>query len=794
MSEKTEKTKLASYYAHYEKEYGSVIGLPELSKLLQSNGFTWLRAAADKFSFAKSSIWRHENMANLKYLIVPTKIDQICTAFKITRTSTTTYALLYSHIEEHSKSSKSPKSSKSSKSSKKRVVHDYVALSPTYKSADGEYRHRFVPVQQIVNHKKTYSELYDAVEKHLSDQVSDGSVVLEFTVIASDNVRKVLQKDIDKSGFALTFYASEWFVEYSRARRGRSENHIVSGYHEAMFDSEDSALWAEHKDFLERDYGKFYSKMTAISPNPNQVMLTTECGQKLVPLTVRDVEAADDIRLAPWREMYIVGRVGDLVINGITHGIPLLGDWFFVNLSGAMFDNEISSAKLKHSIVAEDIVRRLEAARRSTYLLDPINKKEIFLSYKMAGLSEAVDIPMNYAERDLVMSELVMCAVEEHLGRTVGDLPALMMQESYRADVGPMFSDYSHFARYCFEFVYTLYCMNKFLGVIHGDPHVNNITIYRVVSRLRDGKLVVNNPHMLYRVGDVLYLFPTVSRCAAFIDFSRGYLWKRDILLQDYSEAQIAQIRVDYQTRILETLAYLLPTYMESHRTDVELALDRHFDLVYQSFQVLDTYRLMMGLEHLFKQQVLGMPLHLKTYGDREMLTSMAFPLLATLRDEALNLFVSNLDLIIKAPKDKPPTLVEPNLVLLQRHFKEFVANSGPDPSAPTESADPITLVDYWSDQNELRYNIREYDKFPPTIKFDYVQKHGIQEEQMRMDSFYTAEAWKEDHNPETIVQEIAAAEQQRKQERRGTPTEPDDSVNAALAPFASTDDIYDST
>lgn len=776
-SVESDKEKISKYYKYYEEQYLKVIGLGDLNKLASVKGLEWIRSLAGKFSYPFSSIWRHENLANIKYLMTPRKLGQITTVFKISRSDgkkqvTTSYAILYSHMDG------------------KKAVHDFVTVSPTYKSSDGEYRHRFIPVKQLLAHETNYPDLYESVERHLIKKAKDGKIILQATTACEDsNIRKRIDKSVDQLGLALVFYATEWFSEFSRYLRGRSENHIVSGYHEAMFGEDDMEIWNANKEFLTIQIKSelFYRHASRIVPNPNQKRITTECGQKLVPLTVRDVESADDIRLAPWREMYITSLVGDLVVSGITHGVPLLGDWFFIELDSSMFDNEISAAKLKHSEVASDIVRRLESTRRNTYLLDPVNNKEIYLSYKMAGLSDAVDIPMNYAERELVMSDLCLCAVEEHLGRTVGDLPNLMMHDSYSASVGPMFSEYIHFARYCFEFVYTLHCLNKFLGVIHGDPHPNNVTIYTVADRFLYNKSLIKNPHIIYRVEDSLYIFPTKERCAAFIDFSRGFVWS-DALSKDYTETQIAQIRSNYQTRILTVLHDLLPTYMEDHSADVELAFNRHFDLAYKVFAVLDTYRLMAGLDQLFTQQVLGVPKHLKTYCNKRMLNEQALPLLANLRDRALELFTQQMELLIKAPRDRPPTIPDLNLLLLQEYFKEFLIQ----PNTP-EPLEPITLVDYWSDQNELRYNIRHYDSFPPTVKFDYVLANGIDTDKWRIAAYYESEAYKEVHDPDTVVEEIAEAERKRKEERRGTPAANHETVeiNKKLAPYLSDDDVY---
>jgi hypothetical protein len=766
--------KLAAYYRYYESEYAKIIGLADLELLAKEKNLQWLVEASKKFSYPFSSVWRHETVANIKYIMSPRKTDQICTVFKISRLRdkkqfTTTYAIMYSHLASN-------------------ITHDYVALSPTYRSADGEYRHRFVPVRQIIQHRIDYSEHYEPVEQHLAQQAQDGLITLQ-TITEGLDAKQMskFQRDIDKKRFVLMFYSAVWFPEFDRKMKNKSENHIVEGYHEAMFGPGDVQIWTNDKEFLQDplQHAKFYNRSMNILPTPKQHIVITEAGQKIVPLTTMDVESADDIRLAPWREMYITSLVGDLIVNGICPGVPILGDWFFIKNAVELFDNAVSHAKLKHSEVASDIVRRLELARRNTYILDPIRNKEVYLSYRMEGLSEAVEIPMQYAEREIILADHVLVAVEEHLGRTVGDLPILMTFETYQNDIGPIFSDYLHFAKYMFEFHYALCSLNS-IGIVHGDPHINNITIFKTRIRIHTKGTSVKAPHILFRVQDDLYLFPTANKQAAFIDFSRGFIWNLETLAKDFSESQIQNIKQHYRGRIIDSLASIFPDYITSHSANIELALVRSFDDVYNAFQLVDTYRVMYGWEHLIRSRILTDPKALKTYANHSMLVDRALPLVCKIKDAAYRLFTQTMDIIIAAqPGSKPINL---NKRLLQESFKEFALQ--PDAESPAT----LTLVDYWSDQNTMQYNIREYDKFPPTVKFDYAVKHKIPIDEFRISGYNIAMAYQSDHDPIEAVAALSNAYKAAKADRRGTPHAFDkkqETINDKLLPAASSDDIY---
>ena len=778
--------KLEKYYNHIEQEYSEIVGLPTLKSKSKDK---WLLEAIDKFAYTYSSVWRHENLANMRYLVAVRKTDYICTIFKISRSQklqqvTTTYAIMYSHIDPNSK-----------------IVHDYVALSPTYRSSDGEYRHRFVPVHQIQQHRKENIDMYDDVEDLVAKQAKKGQITLQtYTYFPeNDNLEKKFDADLDLNRLVLIFYAAEWFLEYSRMISNRSENHIVYGYHQAMFGQLDQKIWDKYKEFLEdtSKAGNFYHKLIKIIPNLTQNTLTTELGQKLIPLTVRDIELSGDLRLAPWRETFITSRVGDLVINGITPGIPLMDDWYLLKaMHKETFDNKVSHAKINHSDVASDIIKRLEDSRRNTYIIDPVKHNEIYISYRMEGFSSAIEIPMEYAEKELVLSPYLLGLIEEHLGRTVADVPMMMMYDDYIHPMGPIFKEIKMFSKYIFEFLYTLMNLNEVFGVVHGDLHLNNCTIFETLAIFGRtiGKLNVNNPHVIYTVANKEYIFPHHGRYSALIDFSRGFIWCRKVLETEYNENQISAIKTNYKTRIMDVMLNEIPDYTTSHKDDIELALERHFESVYKVFQVLDTYKLMTGWELIIQLQILDKPERLKAYGNQQMLTDQALPLIAGIKDAAYRLFTKWMDKIISQIKLASVEVPSLNRLLLEEFFKQYqLSDFKPDP------ANPITLIDYWSDANTIRYNIREYEHFPPTIMFDYVRKNKIPTDQLRMESYDRHVQYLADHDPEAEVEKIADSTKASRAERRGTPGIKFKQEDKLLAEnlklqIASSDDMYFST
>ena len=84
------------------------------------------------------------------------------------------------------------------------------------------------------------------------------------------------------------------------------------------------------------------------------------------------------------------------------------------------------------------------------------------------------------------------------------------------------------------------------------------------------------------------------------------------------------------------------------------------------------------------------------------------------------------------------------------------------------EKLSESTLIDYFSIDNEMKYNIREYDKFPPNIKLEYVVEHKIPVEQIGLRNYH--KKIKTEKIEEEKVYELQESEKASKSARRGKP------------------------
>ncbi len=805
---------IQKYREWYEQTYKNIISLSKIQKFVTENQkqypqITYLIKLHDGFVTPYSSLWRHESLANIKYLASVKKSEYITTIFKIHRhnvkllhgkDASAIYAILYTSLD-----GTQPTKTKTKTKTKKESIfnHEYVSHSPTYKSSDGEYRHRFIPVKQILMVRDQNKEYFEKIESHILEQIDNGDITIECLTYFKpsgpypssgpnpysgpyskrdkpdrSSIISELQKSIDSNRFAVIFYALSWRIEYKRLIKKIYENHILQEYHLAMFSKQDDLFWKQNEKYFSQNKEQ-HARITVLTTNilqkPDQRVLVTECGQKIIPLTIKTIENPNDIRLPTWREIFITSLVGNLVINGISPSFPILGDWFFITGSDSrLYDNKIYQVRANHSEIASGIVKGLEQNRQQTFIKDTNGAQthqnnEIYLSYKMENLSETIKIPMDFAEQELVLAKYAACSVIEHLGRTLADLPILLLREENRLNVGPIFQDYSWFCRYLFELIYGLWCFNFVLNGIHGDLHLNNITTFHSISTIAlgsdvMGKVKVPNPHIIYSIRDdrsskdKMFIFPHRGRFIALIDFSRGFLWKKDILIS--RSIDLSKIQDDYKSRIYNLFEQEMPDFVKDNATDLRVALEKSFDQVYRVAESLDLYKFTNEYSAHIRLNVLENPKNLALFGDSRIIQSKMLPLLAKIRKHLFNFVHIQMDKIFKNPNIQIDQILRPNLEVLNSFFTEFQVENN-QPEAPN-------LIDFFADSNPLIYDINMYDKFPETITFEKTLELNLTMDEARMTQYKSYEQYLKSNPPQEKIEIVAQEVKDERPQRRG--------------------------
>lgn len=743
-----------AYGKWYEKQWADCVNLP---KLAENTQFPFLKDWVDKFHYRFSSIWRHECLFNMRYFAQIRKTEYDVVVCKVFRRITsddkepafkTNYAFIYIYENEP----------------------EYVCLAGTYKSMDGEYRYRWITYEQFDRMHKRYAEGVAMVEAYLKTLFKEGRLALSSDVLVHDNnvkTRKACDKLVEKLNLIHRLFVICWYIDCKRLSRLRLENHLTPGYSMAMFSKQDIEFIRDSD--IKIDAIKFVRYYKSEQQNLSVLSL----GQKIIPLTVKEVEQSTDIQFGPWREMHAASLVGKLVINGVGGMFPILNDWFFLlHGSESLYDNDVQHIRLQHSEIAEDVVRSLEQVRRKTYKPDGVTKKEVYLSLRMEELGEAIEIPIEFAESEVVLSDVTLISSVEHLGATFGDLINLLSDDVVSGNHGPLFADFTVFNRYLFDLIYGIWCINNRMNMIHSDLHRNNMTTYIKNTLLKtENTYILPSAQLLFSVQETLYMFPHFGSHAAIIDFSRA-IFGRQHVIENFPEHQVHNILGDQKVRILGTIRRELPDFYKTHSKELEQSLAIAYDQVFKLFQAIDLLKIANGWIVMVKS-VLDNPKHLKSFGDKQMLTKQAIPLLEKIRDLSLGFLTADIPRIWEQ-KLRAEDLPQPALEVIKSCFNEFKLENWKG------DVKTVNLVDYFNDSNPLTYDPNDADKLPPTMDLEYIKKHKVPGEINAVYRYEDYQPYLDTHPVEEEIQSVIDAEKATKAERRGLPEELDPSIPAA--------------
>lgn len=690
------------YYDWFEQEYAKCINFSDLQKLvIDKKCGTKIQKSTRDMKYRYSSIWRYDVLFTMRYYTTFRKTDYACTVFKISRPGAhsivsinnmqfhTIYAMLFSYKENDT------------------YVHDMVSACPTFSSADGEFRHRFITVSQFLHYYEKANVGF--IENHMLKQIKKRELEITsetvFPASHSESDKSKLLESINTARFPIKFYVAAWFQDYVRNLKGVIENHVSKGYKEAVFSNTDRAFYDANKETVESCYNAS-SEFSRFKKTAETHFTPLEMGQKIIPLTVKQLENIGDVQYTVWMEIAMTAHLGSLVINGIAPGFPLLNDWFLIpgNIPG-IYNNPVMHMRLHHSGIAQGIIRDLEQARKNTFILDPETRREIFISYHMEGLSHSIEMPMEYAEDEMIMSNYTLCYVSEYVGRTMADQPTLIRGSKSHANLtGPIFSDKKWLDKYIFEYLHNLYAMNLHLGVIHGDLHLNNITLFakRYTVDHNTGEFVVPNPKIIYNVHNELYAFTTTGTTSCVIDFSRCIVSSTNPLTKQSNK----KILAEHKRRIVKIYEREFPDFSAQYAAELMAALHTKYDMVFKLLTALDSRKLSTGL--------------LSLLGKLPEAGEDVYNTLNKIKKMSEQYLTMGMESLFKGSFASIDDIQWPMLDMITRLFADYKLENLPDQE--------FTLVDYYCIDNTIRYQTVGHDHLPPNLQPETIAKFKVAE------------------------------------------------------------------
>lgn len=648
--------------------------------------------------------WSHinrigTNVQVMKYTYVCEKTNMITACFKMSSgPDACVYAYLYFEYVDG------------------KIHPRFVCTGPTFSSQDGEYRDRMIPWAQFEKLMVTYAREYALVEAVVLNRIENGD--LSFRVdfyYTIDHKSDRSADELIKSGrIPVKCYIMCWLHDYYRFHVGIAENHINQSYKNIVFRQDELHVLESilaHRSPLSVMY--MTNKISSFYSDPSKpglpLMVAPHVGQKIFPLSAIEAVKTHDINFNVWRELYINNLASNLVLNLISPSFPFINNWFYVQNSNVdIFDNPAMHDKYAHSEIADGVSTRLKEIDKYNYIDNlRINGP---VSSKFFRLSQDIHKSIIYADSDIKLTDLSVCMTSEYVGRTLRDIPAMAVYDvvGYRK----IFTDIGAFSARMFEFVYAFYCMNTNIGILHGDLHLNNATIFKLYTMTPpDGRRRVPDARIVYVVRDDAYSFPHDGFHSMVIDFSRAIIGDYERLEHEFSPRYADMYFAEQQRRMMQIAHHYFPKLVDKYRAPLESLLSSNFPLIFKIFTAIDTYVIMsnilalISLDESFKQV---------------KVTPDALKLLSALIEHSEQLISNNLRAVVEGRISSVADIEWPNFLIIKKHFTNYKLDVN----------DPSIVVDIFNSNNDVTYDIEDYDTWGPLLTLDSEIelriKHGL--------------------------------------------------------------------
>jgi hypothetical protein len=599
---------------------------------------------------------------------------------------------------------------------------EYICVSPTFESRDGEYRRRFIRGTVFL---AAYESLVDDLtpfEEAVVAMTASGD--LRLTPIAypeEDDAARVTSAAVAAARLPILAFSVALALDLWRSRRRTLMIHTSRSHVNLM-----AAI------------SKMYPDLAESCPNVSlnvfkrgvENSLSVQCGQKLVPMFTREAMQVLDYNLAAWRELAVSRLVSDLVLNFVSPSFAIYNQWTYIEgADAALFENPAMEERYARGAVAAVASHSLREARRK------LGDAEV--NYHTEGLSAHVYESLEYAQSYLLMSPVALAHTMEDVGWSMGSLEDFVRRTPASTPAAAdAFATPDAAARHLFELAYAAHCLHTKAGVAHTDLHSNNMTLYAwgrsaAWKKGDDGAAVYtpyyDDPVVVYVAGPRgeadTYIFPAAGDSACIIDYSRCILGPafRPRLEAGRSAQYATNFYRDQVNRVMRALHRYAPEYVAAHQNAIKAAVLANFEAVFPILCAVDFIAIGSNLGTMLEGAAQPLADELRSF----KVDSAAVKIARRLEDAGRELLITGLhDLAESAGARRQMRTPEfPGAALLERVFGEwlFPRWAARDPRRARASAQ---LVDAYNYNNELRYSGEDYTKYPPWARLDEIERH----------------------------------------------------------------------
>lgn len=544
-----------------------------------------------KLDYLNSSINRYVKMIDIYNEIHLSKVNTIFTALKLQRnTNIINYAFMYGVLENN------------------KVINKFIITSNTLVSKDGMYSHRFINFENLTFKSKIIDKICDYLKQNLKHK--EYKLLYEYFNIYDDNIKKSYSNLLSDSNLLIKIYAITWLIELYNMYRKNQEINMNTNYNSIIFTEKDKqyfiSLYKDHKKEI-YDLVIFYKFYTHDGKN------RLEIGQKLIPFNYIQLKEYNNIIHFQWKEILINKIVYSLLYNINSPSFSIFIDWIFINNSNRnLYDNKEIYDKISYSDKIKSILQLLNKAN-SEFSEIYNQKKNEFIDSLIKKLKKIIKL----SENKVLMSNISLCYLSEYSGKTVYDYFNKIKDKTLiHKNIGDLYNNYDMFKKYMFEIIYSLYCLNL-KGIIHGDLHLNNVTLNKKNLNINEESYVIYNINInkntdiinfinsysndnINNSENTTFILPHLGTYPCIIDFSRSFILLK-LISENIIEKERNNIRAKFikneQQRIMSELKKIFPNFLKNNAHKLKFLLkNKNFNILFIYFSAFDIFKFASNL------------------------------------------------------------------------------------------------------------------------------------------------------------------------------------------------------
>lgn len=588
-----------------------------------------------------------------KYSSVNNHASEYALVYNCLLDSENTVTVLYKIVDLDTKSNPKIQSSKVHSKAQISKIYNISYISCTSKddpfinqicpsgsitSNNGEYRSNMLNWKKFKHYldtNKKINAVYKYIVAHFRHIFIERrlELTIEYIYFDEKKITESFAKNVKRLADPLKFemYCITWFTFYYEFTVGHVSNNINAEFKNIMlkYKSEDLEFFKDiTRKFTTLEIETFnYICNNTLTRSKANLYEISKIGQKMALLSLNETKNFLNIEYNIWRELAINTMVSNLVVNNIANGFALSNNWILIKMDNVeLFDNNAQYEKIHRSEIAMKILKLLNAAKRYAtgyFVKSPKNKNnsknqsnstefiKLSLNNMISGqnsyLNSELDILNNNIMEnikdtsDFIMSDVVISMFSEYLGKTFYDISRNKVKLHSATVQTAIFSSENHinFKKYMFELCYNLYCLNTKVHCIHGDVHLNNLILSPIIYT-KNVKIDIENPKVMFVIGDTKYIFNNNLYNLCIIDFSNSIINPEyyELFQQSNTVSERVQIAnskdslLSSQITLLTNYLYYIKPEYKQFKSIIETNMEFHFDEYFKILSILDLYNI----------------------------------------------------------------------------------------------------------------------------------------------------------------------------------------------------------